>query len=101
MREATVQVNRRGLTVRARWLAETGELGGAPMRKVLAVPLVAASLGLGLAAPAAAASPGTVIVLPGARSAEAITAGGGTTFYAADLLGGDIYQGDIPRGAAE
>jgi hypothetical protein len=71
------------------------------MRKVLIVLLAVASLGLGLAAPAAAASSGTVIVLPGARSAEAITAGGGDTFYAADLLGGDIYKGDIRRGTAE
>lgn len=70
------------------------------MRKIFAVPVVVLSLGLGLVAPAAAA-PARVIVLPGATSAEAITAGGGSTFYAADVVGGDIYQGDVRRGTAE
>ncbi|HEV8556369.1 MAG TPA: hypothetical protein VGR06_08245 [Actinophytocola sp.] len=70
------------------------------MRKIFAVPVVVLSLGLGLVAPAAAA-PTRVIVLPGATSAEAITAAGGGTFYAADVLGGDIYRGDVRRGTAE
>jgi hypothetical protein len=72
------------------------------MRKILAVPLVALTLVLGLVAPvAAAASPTRVIVLPGAISAEAIAAGKGSTFYAGDLLRGDIFRGDIRRGTAE
>ncbi|KOT91110.1 hypothetical protein ADK86_24350 [Streptomyces sp. NRRL F-5755] len=42
-----------------------------------------------------------VIVLPGATSAEGITAGRGTTFYAGDYLAGDIYRGDVRTGTAE
>lgn len=70
------------------------------MRRILALPVLA-TLVLGLVAPAAAASPTRVIVLPGATSAEGITAGRGNTFYAADLFGGDIYRGDIRRGTAK
>jgi sugar lactone lactonase YvrE len=54
----------------------------------------------GLAGPATASRPETVIVLPGASSAEGITAGAGSTFYAGDLFGGDIFRGDIRRGTA-
>jgi hypothetical protein len=69
------------------------------MRRILALPLVALTFVL---APVATATPRTqVIVLPGATSAEAITAGGGSTFYAGDLFGGDIFRGDIRRGTAE
>ncbi|MGY1670267.1 hypothetical protein [Geodermatophilus sp. SYSU D00710] len=42
-----------------------------------------------------------VIVLPGATSAEGITRGEGSTFYAGDLFEGDIYRGDLERGTAE
>jgi sugar lactone lactonase YvrE len=77
------------------------ELGGAPMRKIVAVPVVALILVLGLVAPAAAASPTRVIVLPGASSTEAIAAGKGGTFYAGDLFRGDIFKGDVRRGTAE
>jgi sugar lactone lactonase YvrE len=42
-----------------------------------------------------------VIVLPGASSAEGIAAGPGTTFYAGDLVGGDIFRGDLQQGSAE
>lgn len=69
------------------------------MRRLLAVPVILAAVMLGLAAPAAAA-PTRVIVLPGAISAEGITAGPGTTFYAGDLFGGDIFRGDVRRGTA-
>ncbi|HEU5473356.1 MAG TPA: hypothetical protein VFV67_22155 [Actinophytocola sp.] len=64
------------------------------------MPVVAVSLVLGLVTPAAA-GPTRVITLPGAISAEGITAGRGNTFYAGDLLGGDIFRGDIRRGTAE
>ena len=70
------------------------------MRKIFAVPLLALCLVLVMVAPAAAA-PTRVIVLPGATSAEAITAGRGSTFYAGDLFNGDIFRGDIRRGTAE
>jgi hypothetical protein len=41
-----------------------------------------------------------VIELPGASSAEGIAKGGGTTFFAGDLMKGDIFRGDIRRGNA-
>lgn len=53
-------------------------------------------------APAAGARPAEqVIVLPGASAAEGIAAGRGSTFYAGDLVDGDIYRGDVRRGTAE
>ncbi|KOV80571.1 hypothetical protein ADL03_32420 [Nocardia sp. NRRL S-836] len=55
---------------------------------------------LGLATPAVADVAEKVIVLPGAKSAEGITEGRGTTFYAGDLFAGDIYRGDVRRGTA-
>jgi hypothetical protein len=42
-----------------------------------------------------------VIVLPGATSAEGIATGTGSTFYAGDLLTGDIFRGDLRSGAVE
>jgi sugar lactone lactonase YvrE len=70
------------------------------MRKIIAVATVTSALVLGLAAPAAAGSPTNVILLPGATSAESITAGEGGTFYAADLFQGTIYQGNVHTGTA-
>jgi len=64
------------------------------------VIIVVVVLLLALASPAAA-TPDTTIMLPGAVSAEGITAGGGTTFYAGDVLGGDLFRGDVRRGRAE
>lgn len=55
----------------------------------------------GLATAPATAAPPSVIVLPGATSAEGIAAGEGSTFYAGDLFLGDIYRGDVERGTAE
>jgi sugar lactone lactonase YvrE len=55
---------------------------------------------LGMATPAVATAPEKLIVLPGAKSAEGITEGRGTTFYAGDLFAGDIYRGDVRRGTA-
>jgi sugar lactone lactonase YvrE len=43
----------------------------------------------------------TVIVLPGASSAEGIAAGRGSTFYAGDFSRGDIFRGDVQRRTAE
>src|SRR5262249_38082288 len=40
------------------------------------------------------------IVLPGAISAEGITVGRGSTFYAGDLFAGDIFRGNLQRGTA-
>lgn len=74
-----------------------------------ALPLLVAGLLVGsatasTAAPQAAA-PGAghdkVIILPGASSAEGIAAGRGSTFYAGDLMGGDIFRGDIRTGTAK
>lgn len=51
--------------------------------------------------PAAAKPASDVIVLPGATSAEGITVGHGSTFYAGDFFAGDIFRGDLQRGTAE
>ncbi|MET1064269.1 MAG: hypothetical protein ABWX85_04805, partial [Arthrobacter sp.] len=42
-----------------------------------------------------------VIRLPGATGAEGIAAGGGDTFFAGDLLNGNIFRGDIEKGTAK
>jgi sugar lactone lactonase YvrE len=39
-----------------------------------------------------------VITLPGATSAEGIATGAGSTFYAGDLVKGDVYRGDLRSG---
>jgi hypothetical protein len=70
------------------------------MRKILTLPLAVSLLALAPAA-ATAAPPAQVIVLPGASGAEGIAAGKGTTFYAGDLVRGDIFVGDVRRGTAE
>jgi hypothetical protein len=69
------------------------------MRTILTLAVV--TLSLTLVPAEAAASPTQVIILPGASSAEGITAGKGTTFYAGDLARGDIFTGDVRRGTAE
>jgi len=43
----------------------------------------------------------SVIVLPGATSAEGIAIGSGSTFYAGDFLSGDIFRGDLRSGTVE
>ncbi|VXC18134.1 conserved exported hypothetical protein [Arthrobacter sp. 9AX] len=55
------------------------------------------------ALPATASPPGRdhVIVLDGAGSAEGIAAGDGKTFYAGELMTGDIFRGDIRDGKAK
>ena len=69
---------------------------------IAATALVTGLAGQMPALPAQASPPGeTVIVLPGATSAEGIAAGTGTTFYAGDLFGGDIYRGDVNTGDVE
>ncbi|MDN4644591.1 SMP-30/gluconolactonase/LRE family protein [Arthrobacter sp. PsM3] len=42
-----------------------------------------------------------VIRLPGATGAEGIAAGDGSTFFAGDLLNGNIFRGDIDKGKAK
>jgi len=67
------------------------------MRRILA--LAAAILLLVPATPAAAAT--KVIVLPGAVSAEGITAAGGGDYYTGDLIAGTIFRENLGRGTAE
>jgi hypothetical protein len=43
----------------------------------------------------------SVIVLPGATSAEGVATGNGSTFYAGDFFSGDIYRGDLRSGNVE
>ena len=66
-----------------------------------AVAVLMAFLALSSAAPAGAMPAGTIIVLPGAKSAEGIAAGRGSTFYAGDFVRGDIFRGDVRQGTAE
>lgn len=68
-------------------------------RRVAAAVTIALLCALGVWAPAGAAKPSAQsIVLPGAGSAEGIAIGTGSTFFAGDLLGGDIYRGNLQRG---
>jgi sugar lactone lactonase YvrE len=64
------------------------------------IALLALLLPTALPAGAATLSADDVIVLRGANSAEGIAAGEGTTFYAGELLTGDIFRGDIHDGKA-
>ncbi len=65
------------------------------------IALLALLLPTALPAGAATLSADDVIVLRGATSAEGIAAGEGTTFYAGELLTGDIFRGDIHDGKAK
>ena len=82
-------------------MAETVKRVSSAMRVRGAVmPLLLVALFAALGVPAAAAT-AEVIVLPGASSAEGISAGRGATFYAGDLFAGDIFRGDLQRGTAQ
>ena len=70
------------------------------VRKTL-VPVLLLGAFVVAVAPAQANRGADTIVLPGATSAEGITAGRGSTFYAGDLFRGDIYRGDLQQGTAE
>jgi sugar lactone lactonase YvrE len=82
-------------------MARTTQNSGKVQRRTAIVFFALMGL-LAPVSPAAATPPSdSVIVLDGATSAEGIAAGRGTTFYAGDLLLGDIYRGDIRDGSAE
>jgi hypothetical protein len=67
----------------------------------MASAAVAALAALALVSqPAAAAIVAGATVLPGATGTEGVAAAGGTTFYAGDLVTGDVYLGDIRTGSA-
>ena len=74
------------------------------MRRI-GIPLVIFTALVVAPAPAVAAPSeehrASVIVLPGATSAEGIAKGRGSTFYAGDLFVGDIFRGNVQRGTAE
>ncbi|TLM82646.1 hypothetical protein FDW83_11870 [Pseudarthrobacter sp. NamE2] len=65
------------------------------------IALMALVLPTAVPASAGESSRSGVIVLEGATSAEGITAGRGTTFYAGELRTGDIFKGDIREGKAK
>jgi len=69
--------------------------GGSGMVAVLALAVVSPGSAV------AASQVPDVIVLPGAKSAEGIATGMGSTFYAGDLFSGDIFRGDLRTGAVE
>lgn len=70
------------------------------MRRLVLAISMAALVAVGLAGTAAARPFPDTITLPGASSAEGIAVGAGSTFYAGDLLLGDIYRGDLRAGTA-
>ncbi|MFJ5699712.1 hypothetical protein [Arthrobacter sp. NPDC093139] len=85
----------------------TKNSGSARRRAAAGLAALAALLVPAPLAPAASASEDNskdrlpVIVLPGAKGAEGIAAGEGSTFYAGDLATGDIFRGDIRKGTAK
>ena len=81
----------RSIRARVRWAAA---LLLVPLVTALAPPATAH------ATPAGRQRPAQVIVLPGAKSAEGIASGRGATFYAGELLTGDIFRGNLQRGTA-
>ena len=82
-------------------MARTTQNLGRVQRRTAVVFLALMAL-LAPVSPATATPPkDSVIVLDGAKSAEGIAAGEGTTFYAGDLQLGDIYRGDVASGKAE
>jgi sugar lactone lactonase YvrE len=66
-------------------------------RLTLLLVLVLMAIGIS----ASASHTPEVIVLPGANSAEGIATGAGSTFYAGELLTGDIFRGDLNTGDVE
>lgn len=70
------------------------------MRRLVLAISMASLVAVGLAGTAAARPFPDTITLPGASSAEGIAVGAGSTFYAGDLLLGDIYRGDLRAGTA-
>jgi sugar lactone lactonase YvrE len=69
------------------------------MRRLVGALSLATLLAASVAS-AATARPFTgSIVLPGATSTEGVATGAGSTFYAGDLLQGDIFRGDLRTGA--
>src|SRR5688572_15533683 len=66
----------------------------------LAVVLACIAAVVVAAIPVGAGEKADRIVLEGASSAEGITVGRGSTFYAGDFFLGDIFRGDLQRGTA-
>jgi sugar lactone lactonase YvrE len=70
------------------------------MQRIILAVATAAILTVPLAGAAAATPFPDTITLPGASSAEGVATGAGSTFYAGDLLQGDIFRGDLRAGTA-
>lgn len=68
-------------------------------RLIAALSAGAVLVSVGFAGPAAGRSFPETITLPGATSAEGIATGRGSSFFAGDLIKGDIYRGDLRSGA--
>jgi len=66
----------------------------------LAAALAAVAALALLAPPAGAATADFTIALPGATGTEGVAEGAGSTFYAGDLLTGDVYRGDVHQRTA-
>jgi len=72
-----------------------------PSRKSVMGAVLAAGIAMALLAPQAAARQADrAIVLPGASGTEGVARLNGQTFFAGDLLTGDIFRGRINKGTA-
>src|SRR5947207_238158 len=75
--------------------------GEFPIRRLISAFSVAALvIGAAFAGSAAAKSFPGAVTLPGATSAEGIATGIGSSFFAGDLVDGNIYRGDLRSGSA-
>jgi sugar lactone lactonase YvrE len=68
------------------------------MRRLVGALAVATLLAATIAGTSAARPLTGTILLPGATSTEGVATGAGSTFYAGDLLQGDIFRGDLRTG---
>ena len=73
---------------------------GPSKKSVMGVVLAAVTAVALLAPPAAAHRPDRAIVLPQATGTEGVARLDGQTFFAGDLLTGDVYRGSINKGRA-
>jgi sugar lactone lactonase YvrE len=70
------------------------------MKRVIgALSVAIVIIGAAFAGAATASSFPETITLPGAKSAEGIATGAGSSFFAGDLFAGDIYKGDLRSGS--
>lgn len=75
-------------------------MDGRNRKRAASATLAGALAAVVLAVPGLAAYQERTVVLPGATGTEGVASGAGSTFYAGDLLTGDVYRGSIRRETA-